>query len=77
MQVQQQMWWSSNRAYDAYSARDIDEHHRLQWELAADEAGRQMMALFRAANGLRRKYPSLRRGQVTDACIWLALACVS
>ena len=45
--------------------RDVDEHHRLQWDLAGDEIGQQMMALVKAANGLRRIYPSLRHGEVS------------
>jgi hypothetical protein len=27
-----------------------------------------MMALFKAANGLRKQYPSLRRGEVSGSC---------
>jgi len=45
-------------------ARNTDEWHRLQWDQAADEIGRQMLALFRNANALRRRFPALRRGGV-------------
>ena len=53
--------------------RDIDEHHRLQWDLAADEVGQQMMALVKAANGLRKTYPSLRHGEVQPWTMQLLL----
>ncbi|KAK9822655.1 hypothetical protein WJX81_004831 [Elliptochloris bilobata] len=46
-------WWNT------------DEWHRLQWEQAEDEIGRQMLALFRDANALRRQFPALRRGGVS------------
>ena len=45
--------------------RNTDEWHRLQWEQAEDEIGRQMLALFRDANALRKRFPALRRGGVS------------
>lgn len=41
---------------------DTTPERRLQWDLAEDQIGRDMMALFAAANNLRKEYPALRRG---------------
>jgi 1,4-alpha-glucan branching enzyme len=43
-------WWNT------------DEWHRLNWECAADEIGRGMMAAVWDVNLLRKKFPALRYG---------------
>eukprot|EP00887_Chlorella_sp_A99_P003655 scaffold7.g3655.t1 len=49
-QIAQNGWWH------------VDEHHRLQWDLAEDEIGKGMMAAVRDVNLLRAAYPALRYG---------------
>lgn len=44
---------------------DVSQEQRLNWGLADDAIGRQMVAAFAAANALRRDYPALRRGWPT------------
>jgi len=41
---------------------DIDEHHSLQWDNAADDLGKRMMAAVTAANHLRLEHGALRKG---------------
>lgn len=49
-EIAQNGWWH------------VDEHHRLQWDLAEDEIGKGMMAAVRDVNLLRAAYPALRYG---------------
>lgn len=44
---------------------DVTEERRLNWALAEDDIGRDMLAAFTAANALRRQFPVLRRGWPT------------
>lgn len=68
------LWWTSNvgaagltmmfmgTEWNQTAWWDVDEHHRLQWQLGQDQLGREMMALVRDSNALRWRYPALRRG---------------
>ncbi|KAG2424144.1 hypothetical protein HYH02_015227 [Chlamydomonas schloesseri] len=68
------LWWAANVAAAGLPMAfmgtefaqsgwwDNNQERGLNWEHTQDEVGAHMLALFAAANGLRARFPALRRG---------------